>query len=153
MKAKEIMTRDPVTCLPQTPIEELCETLRRENINGAPVVDESGRLVGIVSQDDVIFRKGRPNEETQPPRDIRDLFQRGFASIAESDAGPRRVDDIMTREVISADEETPVEQLCRIMWERRIHRIPITRNGKLSGIVSALDLCKIIAAGKVRISD
>ena len=153
MKAKEIMTRDPVTCLPQTPIEELCETLRRENINGAPVVDESGRLVGIVSQDDVIFRKGRPNEETQPPRDIRDLFQRGFASIADSDAGPRRVDDIMTREVISADEETPVEQLCRIMWERRIHRIPITRNGKLSGIVSALDLCKIIAAGKVRISD
>ena len=149
MKAKEIMTRDPITCLPQTPIEDLCETLRRENINGAPVVDEAGKLVGIVSQDDVIFRKVTPNEDVHPPRDIKDLFQRGFASIAESDAGPRCVEDIMTREVISADEETPVEQLCRTMWERRIHRIPITRNGKLSGIVSALDLCKIIAAGKM----
>jgi len=152
MKAKEIMTRDPITCLPQTTIEDLCETLRRENINGAPVVDEAGRLVGIVSQDDVIFRRGRPNEDIQPPRDIKDLFQRGFASIADSDAGPRRVEDIMTREVISADEETPVEQLCRTMWERRIHRIPITRGGKLSGIVSSLDLCKIIANGKVSLS-
>ena len=153
MKAKEIMTRDPLTCLPQTTIEELCELMRRENINGAPVVDEAGRLVGIVSQDDVIFRKGRPNEEIRPPRDIKDLFQRGFASIAESDAGPRSVEDIMTREVISADEETSVAQLCRTMWERRIHRIPITRNGKLSGIVSALDLCKIIAQGRVELSD
>ncbi|PYQ11213.1 MAG: hypothetical protein DMH00_08750 [Acidobacteria bacterium] len=152
MKAKEIMTRDPITCLPQTTIEDLCETLRRENINGAPVVDEAGRLVGIVSQDDVIFRRGRPNEDIQPPRDIKDLFQRGFASIADSDAGPRRVEDIMTREVISADEETPIEQLCRTMWERRIHRIPITRGGKLSGIVSSLDLCKIIANGKVSLS-
>jgi CBS domain-containing protein len=152
MKAKEIMTRDPITCLPQTPIEDLCETLRRENINGAPVVDEAGRLVGIVSQDDVIFRKLTPNEDIHPPRDIKDLFQRGFASIADSDAGPRRVEDIMTREVISADEETPVEQLCRTMWERRIHRIPITRNGKLSGIVSALDLCKIIANGRVSLA-
>ena len=152
MKAKEIMTREPITCLPQTTIEDLCETLRRENINGAPVVDEAGRLVGIVSQDDVIFRKGRLNDEIRPPRDIKDLFQRGFASIADSDTGPRRVEDIMTREVISADEETEVEQLCRTMWERRIHRIPITRNGKLSGIVSALDLCKIIAGGKASLA-
>ena len=153
MKAKEIMTREPITSLPKTTIEELCDTLRRENINGTPVVDESGRLVGIVSQDDVIFRKERPFEDSHPPRDIRDLFQRGFASIAESDTGPRHVEDIMTREVISADEETEVEQLCRTMWERRIHRIPITREGKLSGIVSALDLCKIISAGKMRLPD
>ena len=54
MKAREIMTRDPITTLPQTTIEDLCELLRRENINGTPVVDESGRLVGIVSQDLVL---------------------------------------------------------------------------------------------------
>ena len=65
MKAKEIMTRDPVTSLPQTTIEELCETLRSENINGTPVVDESGRLVGIISQDDVIFRKAGRDEDIQ----------------------------------------------------------------------------------------
>lgn len=151
MKAKEVMTRDPITTLADTTIEELCETLRKENINGTPVVDESGRLVGIVSQDDVIFREARGPEDEQPPKDIKDLFQRGFAPIAESDAAPRRVGEIMTREVISADEETLVEQLCRTMWERRIHRIPITRDGKLSGIVSALDLCKIIAKGKVKL--
>jgi CBS domain-containing protein len=152
MKAKEIMTREPITTLPQTTMEELCDVLRRENINGTPVVDESGQLVGIVSQDDVIFRKGGRNEAFQPPKDIKDLFQRGFASFAESDT-PLRVGDIMTREVISADEETPVEQLCRTMWERRIHRIPITRGGKLSGIVSALDLCRIIALGNVRLPE
>ena len=153
MKAREIMTRDPLTTLPQTTIEDLCELLRRENINGTPVVDESGRLVGIVSQDDAIFRNAGRHEEVQPPKDIKDLFQRGFASIADSDAAPRRVGEIMTREVISADEETPVEQLCRTMWERRIHRVPITREGKLSGIVSALDLCKIIALGRVKLPE
>jgi CBS domain-containing protein len=153
MKAREIMTRDPITTLPQTTIEDLCELLRRENINGTPVVDETGRLVGIVSQDDVIFRKAGRHEEVHPPKDIKDLFQRGFASIAESEEAPRRVGEIMTREVISADEETPVEQLCRTMWERRIHRVPITREGKLSGIVSALDLCKIIALGRVKMPE
>ncbi len=153
MKAKEIMTRDPITCLPQTTIEDFCEIIRRENINGTPVVDESGKLVGIISQDDVIFRKAGRHEDVQPPKDIKDLFQRGFASIADSDAGPRRVGEIMTREVISADEETSVEQLCRTMWQRRIHRVPITRNGKLSGIVSALDLCKVIASGSVKLPE
>jgi len=146
MRAREIMTHDPITTLPQTTIEDLCEILRRENINGTPVVDESGRLVGIVSQDDVIFRKGGRNDPAPPPQDMKDLYQRGVASIAERET-PLRVGDIMTREVISADEVTLVEQLCRIMWERRIHRVPITREGKLCGIVSALDLCKIIAAG------
>jgi CBS domain-containing protein len=150
MKAKDIMTRDPITTLPQTSLEDLCEILRRENINGTPVVDESGRLVGIVSQDDVIFRKGGRNDSSRSPQDMKDLFQRGVASIADSET-PLRVGDIMTREVISADEETPVEQLCRTMWERRIHRVPITRGGKLCGIVSALDLCKIIAVGMVHL--
>jgi CBS domain-containing protein len=153
MRAKDIMTRNPITTMPQTTIEELCETLRRENINGTPVVDETGKLVGVVSQDDVIFRKAGRNEDVQPPRDIKDLFQRGFAPIAESDAAPRRVGEIMTREVISADEDTTVEQLCRTMWERRIHRVPITRDGKLIGIVSALDLCKIIASGRVNLPE
>jgi CBS domain-containing protein len=152
MKAKEIMTCDPITTLPQTTVEELCEILRRENINGTPVVDESGRLVGIVSQDDVIFRNGGRNDPARPPQDMQDLFHRGIASYAESET-PLRVGDIMTREVISADEDTGVEQLCRTMWERRIHRIPITRGGKLCGIVSALDLCKIIAAGKAQLPE
>jgi CBS domain-containing protein len=152
MKAREIMTHDPITTLPETTIEELCEILRRENINGTPVVDEMGRLVGVVSQDDVIFRNGARNDPARAPQDMKDLFQRGVASIADCET-PLRVGDIMTREVISADEETPVEQICRTMWERRIHRIPITRNGKLCGIVSALDLCKIIAAGKAHLPD
>lgn len=152
MKAREIMTRNPFTTLPQTTIEDLCDLLRRENITGTPVVDETGQLVGIVSQDDVIYRKGGRNDPSHPPKDIKDLFQRGVSSIAGSPT-PLRVGDIMTRGVISADEETSVEQLCRIMWERRIHRVPITHEGKLSGIVSTLDLCKIIAQGRVRLPE
>ena len=61
------------------------------------------------------------------------------------------VSAIMTSPAISADESTPVADLCRIMWNLRIHRVPILKHGKVTGLVSSMDLCRAILTGKITV--
>jgi CBS domain-containing protein len=140
--AREIMTRDVATVTPSMPIEDLCEIFQRWNIKGAPVIDASRKLLGIVTESDVVFGGlgrgavpgGSPAEGRLPGR------------------GPTTVGEIMTEPAISAEEDTPVEQIAAMMWKMRIHRIPICKSGRLTGIVSTLDICQALAEGKLRSS-
>ncbi len=149
MRAADIMTRDLATVTPETRVEDLCELFRARRITGAPVIDAEGRLVGIVSKDDVVFRGrgGEPGPRQTP--DIRALFTSGFVGFKAGDDGPATVGLIMTRTVISAPEDASVEELCCMMWEKRIHRIPIVRGPVLVGIISALDICKTVMEGRL----
>jgi len=149
MRAYDIMTREVATVTPETPIEDLCDLFRERRITGAPVVDPGGRLVGIVSKDDVLFRgRGVPSEPRQTP-DIKALFSSGFVGFDQGSDGPTTVGQIMTREVLSAPEDSNVDDLCRLMWEHRIHRVPIVRGLLLVGIVSALDVCRAVLDGRI----
>ena len=149
MRASDIMTRDVATVTRDTRIEDLCDLLKERKITGAPVVDAEGRLVGIVSKDDVLFRgRGLESEIRQTP-DIKLLFTSGFVGFDQGGGGPVIVGQIMTKGVISASEDAAVEDLCSLMWEKRIHRIPIVRGGVLVGIVSALDICRVFTNGHV----
>ena len=74
-----------------------------------------------------------------------DLF---VAPLVEADE-PTTVGEIMTREVLSAPEDSDVDDLCRLMWEKRIHRVPILRGLLLVGIVSALDVCRAVLDGRL----
>ncbi|MFQ5878526.1 MAG: CBS domain-containing protein [Acidobacteriota bacterium] len=148
MRAADLMTREVVSVNPDMTVEELCDLFRKDKITGAPVVDAEGRLLGIVSKDDVIFRR-RGKGRKKPTADIKSLFSSGFVGFAQEDPGQLRVSDIMTRDVLSATEEASVDDLCRLMWEKRVHRLPIVRGTTLVGIVSALDICKGVANGAV----
>jgi CBS domain-containing protein len=148
MRASDIMTRDVATVTPETRIEDLCDLLRERKITGAPVVDAEGRLLGIVSKDDVLFRGRNSDSETRQTADIKQLFTSGFVGFNQGNGGPVIVGEIMTRGVISAAEDSPVEELCLLMWEKRIHRVPIVRTGILVGIVSALDVCRLLTNGR-----
>jgi CBS domain-containing protein len=149
MRASDIMTRDVATVTPETPIESLCDLFRERRITGAPVVDSEGRLVGIVSKDDVLFRgRGGGSAPRQTP-DIKTLFSSGFVGFDQGSDGATTVGEIMTREVVSAPEESTVSDVCRLMWERRIHRVPIVRGPILLGIVSALDVCRAVLNGEI----
>jgi len=149
MRASDIMTRNVATVTPETRIEALCDLLRERKISGAPVVDAEGLLVGIVSKDDVLFRVRGFDSESRQTADIKQLFTSGFVGFDQGGGGPSIVSEIMTRGVISADEDAAVDELCRLMWERRIHRVPIVRDGVLVGIVSALDICRVFTNGRV----
>jgi CBS domain-containing protein len=149
MRATDVMTKDVATVTPDTLIVHLCDLFRERRITGAPVVDQGGRLVGIVSKDDVLFRgRGIASEPRQSP-DIRSLFTSGFVGFDQGGNGAARVGEIMTRDVLSAPEESTVDDLCRLMWEHRIHRVPIVRGALLVGIVSALDVCRAVMSGTI----
>jgi CBS domain-containing protein len=128
------MRRDVFTIRDDQSVEELVHLLVREHIHGCPVVDKDGFLVGMVTQQDVFFAGvSRPREEQD--------------ESAKDDAKPS-VADLMTSPAVSATEETEVLDLCRMMRRLRIHRIPIINDGKLSGIISALDIVGQLAQGR-----
>ncbi len=149
MRASDIMTREVATVTPETRIEDLCDLFQERRITGAPVVDPEGRLVGIVSKDDVLFRGRGVASESRQTSDIRALFSSGFVGFNQGSDGPATVGEIMTREVVSAQEDSAIDELCRLMWEKRIHRVPIVRGVLLVGIVSALDVCRAVLNGRI----
>jgi IMP dehydrogenase len=126
MVAKDLMRRDVFTIGDHQTIEELVHVLVREHIQGCPVVDKDGRLVGVVTQQDVFFG---------------DVTRRGGGSAM-------RVGELMTSPAVSASEDTDILAVCRMMHRLRIHRVPIVKDGKVTGIVSALDVIGELAQGR-----
>ncbi len=143
--AADIMERNVLTVKPGAPVGEVSALFKLHNIKGAPVVDGSGNLIGIVTEDDLVFGQlGVPEE------------QREMMASDEPRSGPRsqvtlRVAEIMTQNPIAASEDTPLEELCRLMSRLKIHRIPIVHGTQVVGIVSTIDVCRIVAEGQVRV--
>jgi CBS domain-containing protein len=141
MRAKDLMQREVATVRTDVPLAELADMLQQAHIHGAPVVADDGVLVGFVSQEDVLF--GTMTGPPDPPE--------GDRHIPRTDEFVTRVGDIMTAPAVTATEETDVRDLCRLMWRLRLHHIPIVRDDKVMGIVSSLDLCRVIADGGVEV--
>ena len=120
MIARDIMTRDVYTISPQSSVQEIAQLLSRKHISGVPVCDPDGRIIGIVTEADII---GKVNRE-------------GLC-----------VADIMSPELIAVDEETPVGEIAMLLTERKIKRVPVMRNGKLVGIVCRADIVQAVAQG------
>jgi CBS domain-containing protein len=131
MRAGELMRTDVVTFHESDPIEEVLDVLVERHIHGAPVVDGSGRLIGVISQLDIHFGRMTRDGEAGPDR----------AGLTAR--------DVMTSPPVSAGEETEVVDLCQLMYKLRIHRVPIVRGPRIVGVVSSLDVCQAIASGKL----
>ena len=116
MNAGELMTTEVVTGRPDESVGKLVEKFKANHITGMPVVDEGGEVVGMISDSDVLD--------------------------AESDEVIR---DYMSTPVISVDEDTPVDELAVIIKSRHINRLPVTREGRLVGIVTRDDLVSYLA--------
>jgi CBS-domain-containing membrane protein len=147
LKAKDIMTKEVITVKPETTLEELARLLMKRQISGAPVVDDKGKILGIVTENDLISKNSRLHIPT-----ILRLFDAYIplgTSKMESDIrkmAASTVEDICTKEIITVDEEASVEYIATIMTEKRIHILPVVREGKLVGIIGKKDLIKGIAA-------
>jgi len=147
LKAKDIMTKEVITVKPETTLEELARLLMKQQISGAPVVDDNGKIIGIVTENDLISKNSRLHIPT-----ILRLFDAYIplgTSKMESDIrkmAASTVEDICTKEIITVDEEASVEYIATIMTEKRIHILPVVREGKLVGIIGKKDLIKGIAA-------
>ncbi|MEK7383920.1 MAG: CBS domain-containing protein [Elusimicrobiota bacterium] len=143
MKAKDIMRKSVVTVKSYLTVSELAQIFTERCISGAPVVDQSGQVVGVVSQTDLVnARSGQSSAvplfhaaEDEPTTAVGMHYE-----VMDS----TRVEEIMTPGAISYDEETPVAELARAMTERHIHRVLITRKGRLIGIVTTMDMIQAL---------
>lgn len=143
MLAQDIMTTRVITVTPGTPLRDAVQLMLEHRISGLPVVGDSGRLVGIVTEADLLLKEAKPHP--QPP--VLEWFGRSlwlerWLSSARKAEG-QTVGDVMTHNVVTADEHTPVEELAARMIRFRVNRLPIVRDGAVVGIVTRADILKV----------
>ncbi len=146
LKAKDIMTRDVITVKPEATIKELARLLTDHRISGVPVVDDRGEIAGIVTENDLI----RKNKRLHIPTVIRLFDAYLLVGSKEMEKEIRNiaattVDEICTKEVVSIEEETSVEEIATIMAEQHIHLLPVLRGRKVVGIVGKADMVRAMA--------
>jgi len=145
MRAMDVMTTAMVTIGPDTAVHDLAKLLSERGISGVPVVD-NGRLVGIVSEGDLLHRAETGTERRTARRRWR-WFDSAFEEARDYvKSRGRTVQDIMTREVISVGEEADLAEVATLMETKRIKRVPVLRDGRLVGIISRANLVRALAA-------
>jgi len=147
--AKEIMTKNVYTVTSEMTIERLARILINHKISGVPVLDDNGKLIGIVTEDDLISQKKRLHIPTiinlfdsliylENPKHLEEDIKR-MAAV--------KVGDICTRNVVTIKEDASLEEIATIMSEKGIHHLPVVKGDKLLGIVGKADIVKAIAKG------
>ena len=118
MIAKDIMTKEIITVSPKMTVKQLALTLIKNQISGAPVAEKNGTIVGIVSEADIVAKKGRD------------------------------VKAIMSKNVLKVAEDTSVEEIAQLMTTHSIKRVPVMLGEKVVGIISRADIVGAIARGE-----
>src|SRR5271169_5528103 len=147
MRAMDVMTTNVITVEPNTSVQELATLLSERGISGVPVVDSDNRLVGVVTEGDLLHRAETGTERRIQRRRSRWLDT--FASDQEAardyvKAHGRVVREIMTRDVISVSDTTELADIATLLETKRIKRVPVLRDGKLVGIVSRANLVRAL---------
>jgi CBS domain-containing protein len=141
---KDVMTKNVIAVKKDTKVSELIEILTKNRISGVPVVDEENRVIGIVSEADLLF-----TTKTGKIRGLREFLKRligeEYSTLATPLSGDLKVEDIMTSPVITASPDMDIEEASKILSEKRIKRLPVVdENGKLIGIITRHDLVSAI---------
>jgi CBS domain-containing protein len=151
MRAADVMTTNVVTTGPDTSVQAVATLLSERGISGVPVVDADGRVIGIVSEGDLLHRAETGTERRTERRRARWLDTLASDQDLARDyvkSHGRTVKDIMTREVISVAETTALADIADLLETKRIKRVPVIRDGKLVGIVSRANIVRAFAATK-----
>ena len=151
MRAMDVMTTNVITVTPDTSVPALAALLSERGISGVPVVDSADRLVGIVSEGDLLHRAETGTARRTERRRLRWLDTVASDQELARDyvkSHGRIVRDIMSREVIAVTEKTELAEIADLLETKRIKRVPVVRDGKLVGIVSRANLVRALAAVK-----
>ena len=145
--ARDIMTTEVLTVSPETSIADLSKTLENRNIGGLPVVDQAGRLVGVITQSDLVERAR--DLELPPAINILDLhiylqIPSHLIQRVEKMLGTT-VGDCMSPNPVTAAPDTPVPQIAGLMAKQKVHTIPVLKGGKIVGVIGKMDLVRAMA--------
>ena len=147
MKAQDVMVRDVVTVRAETTIAEAIELLVQHDISALPVVDADANLIGILSEADLLERE-EIGASHHHPWWIETLMPASKLADEFAQAHGKTVGELMTTDVVSAREDTPVSEIAALLERKRIKRIPITRDGKIVGVVSRSNLIQAMASSQ-----
>lgn len=144
MQAIDIMTPGVITAAPDTPISELIRLMLTHRVSAIPIV-EGDALVGIVSEGD-LMRRAELGSERQPSSWLELISSRAHLAAAYVHTHGRHAREIMTADVITVADTTPVGEIARLLETKHIKRVPVLRDGKLIGIISRGNLLRALAA-------
>jgi CBS domain-containing protein len=147
MQAKDVMTSEVVTVTPATPVAEIAKRLLERRISAVPVVDENRRILGIVSEGD-LMRRAETGTERKASWWLSLLAGPDDAVADYVKAHGRTAADVMTRDVVTVGERVPLERIATLLERSQIKRVPVVRGGKLVGIVSRANLLHGLATRK-----
>ena len=144
MNASDVMTREILSVGPDTTVVEAVRTMLDNRISGLPVIDAAGRLVGILTEGDLL-RRGETGTERQRPRWLEILMGPGRLAGEYVRTHGRKVDGLMTRDVVSVTPDTPLKEVVELMERRRIKRVPVLDGDDAPvGILSRADLLRAL---------
>ncbi|MBR0764459.1 CBS domain-containing protein [Bradyrhizobium japonicum] len=145
MRAIHVMTRDVVAVTPHTTIEEAAKIMLQMHVSGLPVIDDAGNLVGMVSQSDFL-RRSELGTGRRHAAWLTFFMGPGRAAAEFIHERGRKVEDVMTRKVITIQEETSLADIVALMEKHDIKRVPVMRGKGVVGIVTRSNLLQAMAS-------
>lgn len=146
LKAKDIMTSGALTLEPETDVATAAKLLLEKHLNGVPVVDRDGKLIGVICQSDLVAQ--------QKSISMPSLFTilDGFISFSSNDELEKQVNKIvatkvehaMTSDPITITPDTGIEKIADLMVEQKLYTLPVVENGNLVGVVGKEDVLKVL---------
>jgi CBS domain-containing protein len=144
MRAMDVMTSEVITVDEDASVQAVAKLLAERGVSAVPVVDRENRVIGMVSEGDLLHRTETGTERRRSWwLDMMASTNKLAGDYVKSHSG--KVKDVMTRDVISVTETTPVADIAVLLETNRIKRVPVVRDGKLVGIVSRANLVRALA--------
>jgi len=139
MKAVDVMTRNVVSVTPDATVLQAARVMLQQHISGLPVIDSGGRLVGVLSEGDFLRRRETATERRRS-RWLEFLMGPGKIASEYTRSHGNKVSEVMTADVVTVSEDTPLETIVELMEHHRIKRIPVMRGNDVVGIVTRSNL-------------
>jgi CBS domain-containing protein len=145
MNAADVMTTRVITVFPDTGVREVARILHTNRISAVPVVDAEDRILGMLSEGDLV-RRAKSGPDGGGPWWLPPFADEHAPTGGPAALGRLTARDVMTREVFRVREDTPLEEVATLLERHRIKRVPVERDGKIAGIVSRANLIHGLAA-------
>jgi CBS domain-containing protein len=145
MNAKDVMTPSVISIAPDASISAAARLMLQNKISGLPVIDDSGKLVGMITEGDFL-RRAEIGTQRRRARWIEFLVGPGRLADEYSRSSGRTISDVMTHDVHTANVDAPLEQIVRMMERHRIKRVPVVAGGKVVGIVTRANLLRSLSS-------
>jgi CBS domain-containing protein len=143
MKVSDVMTRRVISVSPETSVFVAIQLMLKHHVSGLPVIDNHGKLVGILSEGDLL-RRGEIETERKRSLWLDALFGPADGAADYVHSHGLAVMEVMTRDPMTVTENTRLDEVVRLMENRKVKRLPVLRDGKVIGIVSRANLMRAV---------